>query len=245
LSGDFSADVAARFASLKWLQTIALNGSAKGTNFGAGFQALGDLRAERAGLDDQALAALVRLPRMEALYISGNPIAGAFEDWQGAHIHTLELRDTLIDDRALQSIATLPKLHCLDVPGSRVTAAGVAMLAQRGHNLQSLALDGQQVDAASAQALAAHDRLAEIYLYGATVDLSTLRTLASVRLRELSLIGTSLTDEAVPILAGMPGLRRLSFGTELSDAGIESLQALRPDLTLYRDGARPVSSRRP
>jgi Dyp-type peroxidase family len=244
LSGDFSADVAPQFAGLRWLQTIALYGSAKGANFGAGFKALRDLRAERAGLDDQALATLVKHPRMEALYISGNSVAGAFEDWHGAHIHTLELRDTLIDDRALQSIATLPKLHCLDVPGSHVTAAGIAMLAQRGYNLQSLALDGRQVDAASAHALAAHNRLAEIYLYGAAVDLSTLRVLTSVRLRELSLIGTSLTDEAVPILAGMPGLRRLSLGSELSDAGIESLQALRPDLTLYRNAARPISPRR-
>ena len=245
LAGDLSRDLAADLGRRTALRSLTVQGDLKDARFDAGYQGLRELRAERAGLGDGALSELLALPSIEALYISGNPIAGGFGNWRGSHIHTIELRETAIDDDAAAAIAKLPQLHCLDVPGTHVTSAGIVALATGAQNLQSLAVDGHQIDAASVEALANHARLSELYLYGASVTADTLRAFAKVRLRELTFIGTGLTDAAVPILAALPALRRVSLGREFTGPGVESLIALRPDVTVYWDGPRASISRRP
>jgi hypothetical protein len=231
LRGDLTPDLLAALAPLTRLQTLSVGGSITATSIPSGFSALTDLRAADASLDDGLLAGFLRLPTLRALYISGNPVGDSLSTIRGEYIHTIELRDTEIDDAALQAIAQLPRLHCIDVPGSRVTSGGVAQLAATAANLQSLALDGSQVDAPSAAALAAAPRLQELYLYGGDADLGTLQALRSVPIRDLQLVDTSISDDAVSVLVAMPRLRTLGFtdGT-LSSAAVAALQELRPDI---------------
>lgn len=49
---------------------------------------------------------------------------------------------------------------------------------------------------------------------------------------DLSLVETGISDDSVPTLAGMPKLRALRLGVELSAASLESLRALRPDVLI-------------
>ncbi|MCY1649192.1 hypothetical protein OVA11_19660 [Caulobacter sp. SL161] len=102
-------------------------------------------------------------------------------------IYTLELRGTAVSDAEIAAIAALPRLHCIDVPNTAVTSACVARVASlvRGAaNLQSLALDGNQHDAASVAALSQADRMLELFLYRPEVTSRTTMGRSEVRLRE-------------------------------------------------------------
>lgn len=214
------------------LNSIAIDGSVSGARFASGFAALREFRAENADLDDAALSGLLKTAGIEALYISGNPVEEAIDGIDGKFIHTLELRNSRVDDRAIPALARLPRLHCLDLPFTGVTSKGIASLVAQAGNLQSLAVDASQVDDASAAALARHPRLMELYLYGDQVDDKTLRRLEKVAIRDLSLVDTGVNDGSIPTIAGMPRLRALRLGDGLSAAGLESLRALRPDVSI-------------
>lgn len=214
------------------LNSIAIDGDVSAARFESGFPALRDFRAENAKLDDAALSGLLKTEGIEALYISGNPVGEALNGIDGRFIHTLELRHTRVDDRAIAALGRLPRLHCLDLPFTGVSPKGVAELVEHARNLQSLAVDASQVDVSTARAFARHPRLLELYLYGDQVDNATLRRLQAVPIRDFSLVDTGIDDGSVPTLAGMPRLRALRLGDELSTAGLNSLRALRPDVSI-------------
>jgi hypothetical protein len=245
LAGDLSTDLADELAQLPALESLRVHGSMPDSIPAQGFASLKELQAENAGLTDDALAAVLKAPTLEAVFISGNPVGEAFAGAPGNYLHTLELRRTRVDDHAIERIATLPRLHCLDVPATQVTPDGIAALAATAPNLQSLAIDAGQVDAVSVQALATAPRLLEIYLYGPEVNLETLQALTPVHIRDLQLIDTLVSDAAVPVLAAMPRLRSLSLSAGgLTDPALRRLRALRPDITVRRYAAASQTTTR-
>lgn len=164
LSSPASMAILDRLARLAHLDSLSLSGAETGIRFSGGFKHLQDFTGNGIGLDDEAAAELAGLPSIAALYINGNPFGDGFTRNLSPLLHTLELRDTQVGDGAMEDVAALPRLHCIDIPGTRVTPGGVATLARRAPNLQSLALGGMQVDAASVSALKEAKRLTEIYL---------------------------------------------------------------------------------
>ena len=244
LRGELTAPFAVRLAELEMFKSLSVDAVADDVRFNRGFAHLEDFRAEGAGLNDEAFAAIAEHPSIGALYVSNNPIGAALRHSLSPAIHTLELRYTNVDDTGIEVIAQLPRLHCIDVPGTKVTASGVARLAHGAVNLQSLALDARQVQSESVEALAQCARLLELYLYGPEVTTATIAALAPVPLRELLLVGTQVGDDAVPHLAAIRGLRTLSLGTELSDAGLAALRALRPYIVIRSERETSRSTRK-
>jgi len=47
-------------------------------------------------------------------------------------------------------------------------------------------------------------------------------------LRQLALLKTAITDEAIPILAKIPNLEQVGLGPEVSHKGLKQLKTLRP-----------------
>ncbi|MTE01683.1 hypothetical protein GIY56_15445 [Paracoccus sp. YIM 132242] len=221
-----------RLGRLKHLETLRLTAAQPGIRLQNGFERLRTFTGMGIGLDDEAAADLAGLPSIAVLEIDGNPFGDGFARNLGPMIDTLELRHTQVGDGAMEAVAALPRLHCIDVPGTRVTPGGVAMLARRASNLQSLALDGRQVDAASVSALAEARRLTELYLCGEEVTSQTIAALMPLRLRELRLEETRVRDDAVPHIAAIRGLRVLTLGNELSEDALAALRSLRPFLDI-------------
>jgi hypothetical protein len=249
LRGELTSGLAVALGRIDTLDTLDVAAGAEVlAEFPDGaFTGLHTLVAEQAGLDDVALDRIGALPRLEGLFISGNPVSAAVARLAGPYLHTLELRHTAVDDRAVDALASLPRLHCLDLPGTRVSAGGVTALVASAKNLQSLALDGTQLTGESARALADAARLVELYLYGAEVTDDTLGRLASLqRLRELNLFDTTVTDAAVQRLVALEGLRtlRLNDGA-LSAAAVMAIRRARPDLRVYGPGVPPRATAGP
>ncbi|MTH66300.1 hypothetical protein [Paracoccus shanxieyensis] len=246
LTDRLTKGLADRLRPLQALRMLVVSMVDRDVEFDRGFERLQDVRAEAAGLTDEMIAGLVSRPSIAGLYISDNDFGAALEGPLSPSIHTLELRNTAVGDAAIKAIALLPRLHCIDLPNTKVTPTGISTLARYAINLQSLALDGSQIDKASVDALAQCDRLLELYLYGADISNATITAIAPIHLRELQLVGTRVDDEAVPYLAAIPGLRRLSLSDELSEEGLAALRALRPFLEI-RSGRRTLipATRRP
>lgn len=209
------------------------------------FSGLKSVMAEDAGLDDAALARLLTLPRLEELFVSGNPLSRALIQFDAPFLNTLELRRTNIGDDAVAAIARLPRLHCLDVPDTCVTMNGIARLVETAPNLQSLALDARQVGDASVNAMRRAQALIELYLYGKAINDATISSLRHLeQLRELNLHGASrLTLACLPGLAAMAHLRTLRLvGTDASADLLEALRQARPDIRVHRVGAANTSA---
>lgn len=221
-----------RLGRLTHLETLRLTAAQPGIRLRNGFERLRTFTGMGIGLDDEAAADLAGLPSIAVLEIDGNPFGDGFARNLGPMIDTLELRHTQVGDGAMEAVAALPRLHCIDVPGTRVTPGGVAMLARRASNLQSLALDGRQVDAASVSALAEARRLTELYLCGEEVTSQTIAALMPLRLRELRLEETRVGDDAVPQIAAIRGLRVLTLANELGEDALAALRSLRPFLDI-------------
>lgn len=195
---------------------------------------LRELFCEDAALSDISLARLADCPRLQALYISKNPIgdSGVAALRGSPWLHTIELRYTKITDDAIGAIVSLPRLHCLDLPGTAVTDKGVARLAAVP-NLQSLALDAGQVTPRSMEALASAPILVEVYLYGDEVTAEKIRLLASLpELAELNLFYVNLPVEAAEAIAACPYLRIVRMIGEIPDELIVRLKKLRPSIVI-------------
>ncbi|UIK08975.1 hypothetical protein [Neorhizobium galegae] len=230
LRGMLTSSLADELGNSQNLKSLGIDSIGADAGFESNFFKLEDFFAENAGLDDPRISVLLAKPSIAGLYLSGNPLGKALGGQLSNTIHTLELRETQVSDAEIPIIGKLPRLHCIDLPHTRVTAKGIAKLARMSVNLQSLALDGTQVDSESVGALALAPRLLELYLYGDEVDTRTIALLGSVRLRELHLLGTNISDDAVPHLAAIAGLRFLSLDANLSDDALLALRSLRPHL---------------
>jgi Leucine-rich repeat (LRR) protein len=209
------------------------------------FDNLRELLCEDAGLEDAGIVRLAACPRLEALYISSNPITSqGIAALKGSPwIHTLELRYTDINDSAIDTLVTLPHLHCLDLPGTGVTDRGAAKLAA-APNLQSLALDGNQVSEFSSNALASAPYLIEVYLYGPEVTPETIRLLTRLpELSELNLFGVALPVEAAEAIAACQRLRIVRMDGKFPAELITNLRRNRPDLVINRYGWNIVGGR--
>jgi Leucine-rich repeat (LRR) protein len=236
LTGSLDPGFCRNLGRLQHLEALSVPGGAEhfGEIIGDAFPRLRSLFAESAGLDDVAVDMLGRLPNLEALFLSHNPIAASVVRLSAPLLHTLELRNTPVDDRAVEALARLPRLHCLDLPGTQVTADGIAALVPAARNLQSFALDGGQLTSTVARVLADSTTLVELYLYGPAVTDEVLARIAPLdRLRELNLFGTSLSDLSAPVLIALTGLRTLRIeGSLPSSSFVNGLRTARPDVQL-------------
>jgi Leucine-rich repeat (LRR) protein len=247
LSGTISSTGFNQIASCPFLKRLDMDGGGGGL-FGdvelTDFPSLRELIGQDISLTDKSLDRLAKCPRLEALYISGNPITdhGVATLGHSPWINTLELRDTKITDASIAVLLSLPRLHCLDVPGTLVTDVGVSQLAD-APNLQSLALDGHQVTDRSVEGLSQKLTLVEIYLYGREITPAVIRKLTRLpQLAELVLNNVALGMDAAEAIAACPSLRIVRLGGQFPAALPGALRRLRPDLTV--DGGHSFASGR-
>jgi hypothetical protein len=156
--------------------------------------------------DDEALAKLAGLPRLQILDLSGADV----------------------DDAGLAHLSGLTELKKLNLSLTSVTGAGLAHLAGLG-KLRSLSLSGLGLDDAGLRSLAAMTGLQELDLSGDNVSDDGLGELARLTdLRTLNLSGDArLTDKGVAQLKGLKKLHTLLLNaTAIGDADLELVTAL-------------------
>lgn len=225
------------------------------------FQEVTAVQLDHFYLDDDALAAIAALDRLEELSITGSMITDAgmeklarlrelrsltlirnpnVTDDGFKHLVPLKklrvLKVTRITDDGLQHLRGMTEMETLNLKSSRVTGTGLVHLA-RMSKLKKLLTPAHCEDLAHLSALAS---LEELYLYrtgkpGATDCLSHLAVLK--QLRVLSLGGDLCSDAGLASLAGLKNLRTLTIGGDrLTDAGLVHLPALTglKELTIYR-----------
>lgn len=193
---------------------------------------LRELLAENGAIESRHFASLARLPRLEALFISANPISDAGLSALRDHrfLHTLEIRDTQISNDAIDTIVSLRHLHCLDVPNTMIDEVGIREICN-APLLQSLALDPSQIGPVSVQALSGKAGLQEIYLYGLP-SMDQIDSLSELPdLKELVIIDGELGPNHAEILSKFPRLRHIR-GVGVSEAFKSALMDIRTDIAI-------------
>ncbi len=150
----------------------------------------------------------------DAIDLGGSPVTDAQIPKLAAFagIRKLSLEGTECGDAGLRSLAPLVSLTGLNLSGTGVTDAGLAPLA----NLPSLS---------------------RVILRNTYVEGEGLAHLKAVE--DLDLLGSPINTFAIPVIAGLPKLRKLSLAsTDISDAakldlltGVEELNLASTDLT--------------
>ncbi|HWA58753.1 MAG TPA: hypothetical protein VG692_15950 [Gemmatimonadales bacterium] len=144
-------------------------------------------------------------------------------------------------DAGLARLADLPQLTLLNLEGSqRMTDAGLAHLAAMPQ-LEELDLSGVHMGFTD-QGLTAVGGLANLRLFRACwapriSDAGVARLSRCPHLEEVNLMGTHTGDGAIASLGGMPELRRLYTGREVTDRGLARLR----EIPLFRtwEGTAP------
>jgi serine/threonine protein kinase/WD40 repeat protein len=198
------------------------------------------LRLDHCPLAPEAVAAILQIPTLTSLSLSGVPLddsvlldvpalapkllslelAGTQISGSGlaklTAINYLNLKDAPVTDEGLQIVATLPKLRSLLIGARQVSDAGLKSLA-RSPSLTLLEVQELPMSPPVVQALTA--------LQG---------------LQELTFRGGPVGDTQVPTLSELKRLRFLNFyQTELSQAGLKQMQAALPQ-TRIAYTARPT-----
>jgi Leucine-rich repeat (LRR) protein len=160
---------------------------------------------------------------------------GHLREWR--RLERLNLRGTDVTDTTLEYVASFTNLKALDVSFTQVTNNGIEHLAPLVE-LQEIALGGNKVTGAGLHVLRVLPKLTKLSLNGtqkrnsgywsvSLTDFDLDVITAFVRLEELDLGGTKITDPGLGKLKSLPGLRVLDLSrTQISGKGIEQLAAL-------------------
>lgn len=228
-------------------------------------------------LDQDVLAAIGTLPDLEILLLGGTNVddAGILPLRELPRLTTLGLRRTLVTDETLRHLSRLPNLetlylsetsvsdsgmeHLATMDGlrrlalakTRVTASGISRL-QPLTSLDRLWLDGIPITDDNLEIISrSFPRLQVLFIGDSRVTDAGIAELSRLsELAALSLENLPITDVSVPVLAGAEKLKRVNLrGTDLTPAGLETLEQQRPDLLVFTGiaslGSAPALSEGP
>lgn len=193
----------------------------------------------RAKIDDEWVARLNGLPKLQALNLAGTPISDAgIESLHAlAHLKRAALDETAVTDRSLAHLARVsPHLETLSIGGAGITDAGLAEIAKLDQ-LQTLVLNRAAITDAGMQRLAALHELQMLWIASAPITDRGLAPFISLqKLRRLFLQKLNITDAGVKQLAALGSLQRLAITqAAITDAGLAPLTQLKwlDQLELY------------
>lgn len=134
---------------------------------------------------------------------------------------TLEFVD--VGDDGIAVLPTWRRLSGLELLWTKVTDAGLDVL-PRCPELSHLSLDGKLITPRSVESLSRCGKLERLTIRNATDDAA--RALAGLtRPLMVELVGSQVTDESVPALAGLNVKVLALISTAISDEGIATIQA--------------------
>jgi Leucine Rich repeat len=137
-----------------------------------------------------------------------------------------------LSEEGLQSLPTKQPLQWLDLTRLPVDSDQVMALVGDPEQLQRLALEGTNVDTSIGQLIGRANALTELDLTSTSVDSSTFEKIPP-SLEVLYLTNTKVDDSIIDRLASLPHLQILDIQLSgISEAGIQRLKALRPELEL-------------
>ena len=135
---------------------------------------------------------------------------------------TLSLNETGVTDRGLGAITSLSRLRSLGIAGTRVSADGLPQLSQLP--VVSLEIDAGQLGPASVASLSGMTSLN--YLAVQNCSNRTSELVASLPISTVRLQGVGVTDESLTILASMENLRQVMLiGTAVTQEAVKNFSS--------------------
>ena len=195
---------------------------------------------------DSGVAHAARLRQLEVLMLSDSGISDVTMPWIGAqrNLQKLYLDRTGITDAGIGSLKDLPHLEELTLAGVKVSRSGLAELADLP-KLRLLSLAQTSCGDEELQVFAARDgqwaALESLSLDGAQLNGDGLAALAKLpKLRELSLVGAKLSSESLSHLAALPRLKQMILWQ--AEAPAEAVASLRKSLPNTQTHFQPPPS---
>lgn len=146
---------------------------------------------------------------------------------QFPHLHSLYLNDTGISDAGLESLKDLKKLRVLQLPGTAITDRGLATIASQWPDLTELRVGRTRVTDAGLRHLSGMKRLQALGLLNDDVTDDGLAVLSGLpELNDLYLSGTKITDQGLWQLSHLRLKEIRLENTAVTDAGLEFLRAM-------------------
>lgn len=176
------------------------------------FREMTDLSLERTHINDQGIARLTRLPKLEWLNLYQCPVG----------------------DETLEHLQKFKQLQHLPIGESRVTDAGLKYL-KHHTQLQYLGLRGNQITDEGLRELSSLTKLKGLHLGQTKISEAGLKHLKSLsKLERLWLDDTDIGDAGVDDLVGFTRLKELHVGnTNISEEGFQKLQQSLPRCRLF------------
>ena len=173
-------------------------------------------------ITDMTIQYLSALTSLESLDIGFVQVTDVGLDALTALVNLKELTvgGNKLTDAGLQQLRQLPQLTFLDLSGSQRTDSGI----------WAVSLTGPGVDA-----IATLKNLRHLRLSGTLITARGLEKLKGLKaLERLDLLGCQrVSDDAVPILAGLPGLKIVDLtATAISKQGLAALHKAKPNCIL-------------
>lgn len=218
------------------LKIIRLNGGASITDASlphlANCRQLQVLYLERAGITDQALAAIDRHPLLEELWLANTSVTDAvvprLVELPGLRV--LDIRRTAISDAGMQQIAKFPWLSLLYLDNDFITDEGLRHL-DSSPNLNSLWLVERSAAKLDLALAATIPPLESLTLTGSLITDDRVAALQSnAKILHLKFQScTKLTDQSLQTAATLPNLKSLGIqGTPFTPAALQQFKTQLP-----------------
>jgi hypothetical protein len=151
-----------------------------------------------------------------------------------ADSHLTHLEVGHVSDEALLMIKDLSRLKNLSVCGPKITARGLARLAECT-KLQRLLIEGTKPNAATLNIISKLPDLQWLYLRGTPITPADIKPLANLpKLHSLHLEETAVDDTIIPHLAAIESLREIHLHkTRITNASIPLLEKMTSLSSLY------------
>lgn len=147
-------------------------------------------------------------------------------------LYGLSLNDTAVTDAGLPHLDGLPQLSSLDVRSTAVTDAGILHVL-RAHTISSLSIDASILTPEVATALTSKS-VYQLTLHGNAVQDALSLLSSSTTLQHLMLDGDAVTDDCVPALTQLIGLKYLNLtNTRITRDGYDRLREALPGCEIY------------
>jgi hypothetical protein len=205
-------------------------------------------------LTDEGLAAMKDWPRIERLNLRGTKVTdNTLSLFAGKEsIKALDIGYAEVTDSGLQHLPRYPSLRELAFGGNKMTEVGLQVL-RAMPQLTKLDISGKQrtdsglwfvgLTDIGLDPIATLVELRELNVSGSPISSRGLERLRGLeKLERLNLLACKrVTDDAVPALAAMPGLKWVELkDTSVTEHGFSALRKAKPGLVIAGDPSREL-----
>ena len=139
-----------------------------------------------------------------------------------------------VSDRGWASLPPLPHVRWFDASRTAITDDSVRRLLGDASGIDQLSLEATKVTPAIGGLLSRASELRELDLSWTAIDNSVVELLKTCpHLETIWITGTPITDDVIDVIAALPNLKTIDLQrTQVSAAGLQRLQTLRPELDI-------------